>query len=263
MATEKKISEVELLEEITSETNLVCETGGGWNRFSLEKLQELMKSESTYEEIFYQSNIQESTWYDISIPDDTIELLIESTLVNDTEFIDTVILTKDKVNAILNNDAMYGVSNGTYAYDTSFYYSYCKISKTQLGVMNVFKGTNWNNNVNIKVYAKRAKVVNSASLIEIQNTISDLNTKLADGAIEIKLITFTTGADINTEYTYALPDDWYFWNTTTLSLQIIVGDALRDALHGGVAETYYTGQYKLLDSNATNKNAFALICKWR
>lgn len=86
---------------------------------------------------------------------------------------------------------------------------------------------------------------------------------MANGIIEIKLIQFQTGADINTEYTFPLPDGWAFWNTATLSFQIVVGSALRDALHGGVATTYYTGQYLLLDNNATSKDAFAIVCKYR
>ena len=87
---------------------------------------------------------------------------------------------------------------------------------------------------------------------------------MANGDIEIQLVKFITGADINTEYSFPLPsDEWAFWNTAVLSLQIVVGSALRDALHGGVATTYYTGQYKLLDADATSKDAFALVCKWR
>lgn len=92
---------------------------------------------------------------------------------------------------------------------------------------------------------------------------SELNSKLANGNIEIQLIQFQTGTDTNTEYTFPLPDDWAFWNTATLSLQVVVGSAMRDALNGGIVTSFYTGQYKLLDSQATNKQAFAIVCKYR
>ena len=102
-----------------------------------------------------------------------------------------------------------------------------------------------------------------AIICKLDKEVAELNSKLANGIIEIKLIQFQTGADINTEYTFPLPDGWAFWNTATLSFQIVVGSALRDALHGGVATTYYTGQYLLLDNNATSKDAFAIVCKYR
>ena len=74
---------------------------------------------------------------------------------------------------------------------------------------------------------------------------------------------FTTGSQINTNYTFPLPEGYYFYNTALLAFQVTVGTQLRDGLNGGFIETYYTGSYSIKNQDATNKDAFALICKYR
>ena len=88
--------------------------------------------------------------------------------------------------------------------------------------------------------------------------IGNLNNRL-----KIEVVRFTTGSQINTNYTFPLPEGYYFYNTALLAFQVTVGTQLRDGLNGGFIETYYTGSYSIKNQDATNKDAFALICKYR
>lgn len=110
--------------------------------------------------------------------------------------------------------------------------------------------------INVTAVEKLLSVASDISTQQEQ--ISELN-----GNLKIEVVRFTTGPQINTDYTFPLPEGYYFYNTALLSLQVTVGSSMRDGLNGGFIESDYTGLYRVINQNAVNNDAFALICKYR
>lgn len=114
--------------------------------------------------------------------------------------------------------------------------------------------------INVTAVEKLLSVASDISTQQEQ--ISELNGNL-NNRLKIEVVRFKTGSQINTNYTFPLPEGYYFYNTALLAFQVTVGTQLRDGLNGGFIETYYTGSYSIKNQDATNKDAFALICKYR
>lgn len=91
---------------------------------------------------------------------------------------------------------------------------------------------------------------------EKAQTIPDLIGKL-------KVINFKTGAQINTDYTIPLPDGCYFYNTALLSFQVVMGGAMRDGINNNAISTASSENYRVLNSQALNADAYVIAYKYR
>lgn len=120
-----------------------------------------------------------------------------------------------------------------------------------------------------EVHLNGINVTEVVKLLKVSSDVSTLNASLSElignlnNRLKIEIVRFTTGSNINTNYTFQMPEGYYFYNTALLAFQVTVGTQLRDGLNGGFIETYYTGSYSIKNQDATNKEAFALICKYR
>lgn len=116
-----------------------------------------------------------------------------------------------------------------------------------------------------EVHLDGINVTEVVKLLTVAPNISDLEEEVTEliGNLKIEIVRFTTGPQINTDYTFPLPEGCHFYNTALLSLQVTVGSSMRDGLNGGFIESDYTGLYRVINQNAVNKDAFALICKYR
>ena len=91
---------------------------------------------------------------------------------------------------------------------------------------------------------------------EVLQTIPELIGKF-------KVINFKTGAQLNTDYTIPLPDGCYFYNTALLSFQVVMGGAMRDGINNNAISTANSGNYRVLNSQALNAEAYVVLYKYR
>ena len=80
---------------------------------------------------------------------------------------------------------------------------------------------------------------------------------------KFKVINFKTGSQINTDYTIPLPDGCYFYNTALLSFQVIMNGAMRDGINNNAISTASSENYRVLNSQALNVEAYVIAYKYR
>ena len=80
---------------------------------------------------------------------------------------------------------------------------------------------------------------------------------------KFKVINFKTVAQLNTDYTIPLPDGCYFYNTALLSFQVVMGGAMRDGINNNAISTANSGNYRVLNSQALNAEAYVIAYKYR
>lgn len=91
---------------------------------------------------------------------------------------------------------------------------------------------------------------------DLEEDVSLLNGKF-------KVINFKTGAQLNTDYTIPLPDGYYFYNTALLSFQVAMNGVMRDGINNNAISTASSGNYRVIDSEALNSGAYAILYKYR
>lgn len=110
-----------------------------------------------------------------------------------------------------------------------------------------------------------------ASVIE---TMDDIMANQASGMIagakavaelndKFRTINFETGSQINTDYTIPLPDGCYFYNTALLSFQVTMNGVMRDGINNNAISTANSGNYRILNSQALNAEAYVVLYKYR
>lgn len=80
---------------------------------------------------------------------------------------------------------------------------------------------------------------------------------------KFKVINFKTGAQLNTDYTIPLPDGYYFYNTALLSFQVAMNGVMRDGINNNAISTANSGNYRVLNSQALNADAYVIAYKYR
>ena len=80
---------------------------------------------------------------------------------------------------------------------------------------------------------------------------------------KFRTINFETGSQINTDYTIPLPDGCYFYNTALLSFQVTMNGVMRDGINNNAISTANSGNYRILNSQALNAEAYVVLYKYR
>lgn len=80
---------------------------------------------------------------------------------------------------------------------------------------------------------------------------------------KFKVISFKTGTSLNTDYSIPLPDDWYFYNTALLSFQVAMNGTMRDGINNNAISTSHSGNYRVINSQALNSEAYVIAYKYR
>ena len=100
-------------------------------------------------------------------------------------------------------------------------------------------------------------IANQASdMVAGAKAVSELNDK-------IKLVRFKTGTALNTDYTIPLPTGWYFYNTALLSFQVVMGGTVRDGINNNAISTAHSGNYRVINPQALNSDAYVIVYKYR
>lgn len=94
---------------------------------------------------------------------------------------------------------------------------------------------------------------------EVAPDIPTLNASLSN----IKVVSFKTGTALNTDYTIPLPDGCYFYNTALLSFQVVMNSVMRDGINNNAIATANSGNYRVLNSQALNADAYVVLYKYR